>query len=198
MDDPIRTRPHHHTRSPSRPAGVTFGLSGPNGDVLMHWNGSTWRTAPFPLHGTNENLWSLAAAPGGAVWAVGDSHDSAQTKFTPLSMLGKGTTWHKVAVTAPANSELTAVSLVPAGTGTGTGTGTAWAAGTSADGKRTLILRWTGKAWSQIASPNPFTAADTVNAIAAAPPRDAWAVGAGKNAGSPKTFILHWNGSAWH
>ncbi len=170
-------------------AGVTFGTSGPVGDVLMRWNGSTWRSVSFPLHGADQNLWHLAAGPGGAVWAVGDSHNSAQTKSTPLSMTWNGAIWRKVAVTAPANSELDAVAFVPGGT--------AWAGGTSSDGKRTLILRWTGTAWSKAASPNPF-ATSSVNAVAATSPRDAWAVGAGTGSGLSRTFVLHWNGGTWH
>lgn len=171
-------------------AGVTTTSSGvPNGDVVMRWNGSTWRSVSFPLHGTNENLWHLAAGPGGGVWAVGDSHNNAQTKFTPLSMVWNGTTWRKVAVTAPAGSELSAVTFVPGGK--------VWAGGSSSDGKHTLIVHWNGKAWSRVATPDRFTGTNYVNAVAATSPSDAWAVGSGTASGPFRTLILHWNGSTW-
>ncbi len=175
-------------------AGDIFSASSaPVGDVLLRWNGSTWHIVSFPLHGTNENVWQLAAGPGGAVWAVGDSHDNAQTTFTPLSMAWNGTSWRKVAVPAPANSELGGVTFVPGGTAWAVG---AWAAGESFGGSYTLILRWTGKAWSQVASPTPYT--DTVlDAVAATSPRDAWAVGSAYVQGWWKGYILHWNGSTW-
>ena len=130
-------------------AGVTANPStgDPNGDVLLRWNGSSWKSQSFPLHGTNENLWRLAAGPGGAVWAVGDSHNNAQTTFTPLSMLWNGSSWRKVAVSAPANSQLEGAAFVPGGT--------AWTVGSAAAGKHALILQWTGTAWKQIASASP-------------------------------------------
>lgn len=138
----------------------------------------------------NENLWDLAAGPGGAVWAVGDSRNNAMTKFTPLSMVvWNGTTWRKVAVTAPAGSELSAVTFVPGGK--------VWAGGSSAAGRHTLIVHWTGKAWSRVAIPDRFAGTNYVNAVAATSSRDAWAVGAGTGTGPFRTLILHWNGSTW-
>jgi hypothetical protein len=163
----------------------------PYGDVLVHWNGRTWQSvSSFPLHGANQNLFRLAAGPGGAVWAVGDSHNTAMTSFTPISMLRNGATWNKVAVPAPANSWLDGVAFVP--------DGTAWAAGSSLSGKRSLILSWTGTVWSQVTTPDPFTTTNVVNAVAATSSGDAWAVGYGRSSGSYKTFILHWDGGTWH
>jgi len=173
--------------------GVTVNPStgAPIGDVLMRWNGSTWHSASFPLHGTNENLWHLAVGPHSALWAVGDSHNSAGTSFTPISMVFNGASWRKVAVPAPANSGLSGVAFVPGGT--------ALAGGSSGNGKRTLIVQWTGTAWRQVATPNPYAGRDYINSVAAASAHDAWAVGVG-GAGTVanKTLILHWNGAAWH
>jgi hypothetical protein len=168
---------------------ITDSAGNPVGDILLQWNGSTWRSVSFPLKGTNQNLWHLAAGPGGAIWAVGDGHNSAFTSFTPLSMLGNGKTWRKVGVPAPANSSLYGVSFVPGGT--------AWAVGTVGARARTLILRWTGKAWSQVASPDPLKTSNYLSAVAATSTRDAWAVGNGGPSKSPETFILHWNGKTW-
>lgn len=168
------------------PAGETQPYTG---DVMLRWNGTAWKSVSFPLNGTDENLWSLAAGPGGAVWAVGDSHNKASTSYAPISMLWNGRTWRKVTVTAPANSSLFGVSFVRGGT--------AWAVGQSAAGARTLALHWTGTAWSKVATPNPLPTSDYLNAVSASSPDSAWAVGGGGTSKSPKTFILHWNGSTW-
>jgi hypothetical protein len=174
-------------------AGVTGNTSTGNltGDVLLRWNGNTWRGVSFPLHGTNQELWQLAAGPGGAVWAVGYGHNHAFTGFTPISMLWTGTAWRKVTVPAPTNSMLGGVAFVPGGT--------AWAVGASHLFSKTFTVRWTGAAWQQVASPNPFAAYSSLTAVAASSKTDAWAVGYGANTatGAPRTFILHWNGHAW-
>jgi hypothetical protein len=175
-------------------AGVTANPSTDEaiGDVLLRWNGSSWSSVSFPLHGTNENLSHVAAGPGGAVWAVGDSHNNNLTSFTPLSMVWNGLSWRKVAVPAPANSALLGNSFVPGGT--------AWAAGWSGGGKRSLILRWTGTAWQQVASPSSGSTANPLDGVSASSTGDAWAVGAALTGskGVWKTVIMHWNGSAWH
>jgi hypothetical protein len=161
------------------------------GDVLLRWNGSSWTSESFPLHGTNENLWNVAGGPGGVVWAVGDSHNNAGTSFTPLSMVWNGSSWRKVTVSAPADSSLGAAAYIPGGT--------AWAVGGSDFGKHTLILRWTGTAWKQVASPTDGSTSNALYAVAASSTGNAWAVG-GEVSGSStvwKTVILHWNGSSW-
>jgi hypothetical protein len=175
-------------------AGVILNTkSNPIGDVLLRWNGNSWKSQSFPLHGANENLWGLGAGPGGAVWAVGGSHNNAGTAFTPLSMVWNGSSWRKVAVPAPANSTLTGVTFIPGGT--------AWATGNSGDGVHTLILHWTGTAWKQVASPSPgyLNYASAVSALSAS---NAWAVGVKavdvSGTGVWRTLILHWDGRAWH
>jgi hypothetical protein len=162
------------------------------GDTLLHWNGSRFVQASFPLHGSDDNLWGLAAGPKGVLFAVGDHHNASFSGYTPLSMEYSGGGWHKAAVSAPANSTLNAVGFVPEGG--------AWAVGSAAAYKSTLTLRWTGSAWSKVASPNPYAGNNYGVAVAATSAKDAWLVGAGaKSAGSGalSTFILHWNGRSW-
>ena len=64
----------------------------------------------------------------------------------------------------------------------------AWAVG---GGPRTVILRWNGKAWRRVPSPNPT--AGILEGVAAASARSAWAVG---SIGG-HTLILHWTGTVW-
>jgi hypothetical protein len=81
-----------------------------------------------------------------------------------------------------------------------------WAVGGGASptNNRTLAARWTGAAWTTVATPNPSTncqdgniqwAGNTLNAVASISATNAWAVGHGCY--SVKTLAEHWNGSAW-
>jgi hypothetical protein len=74
----------------------------------------------------------------------------------------------------------------------------AWAVGTqTVSGRRdTLILHWTGTAWSQVTSPSPGTS-DVLTGVSADSAQDAWAVGYYRHGGATDTLILHWNGTAW-
>jgi hypothetical protein len=78
----------------------------------------------------------------------------------------------------------------------------AWAVGTFEIGSqpvRTLIVRWNGRSWSQVASPdpNPATSFNELLGVAAVSARGAWAVGASSSTGSELTLIAHWNGRRW-
>jgi hypothetical protein len=164
---------------------------------LLRWNGSGWRSVPFPLRGTDNGLWGMAAAPGGVIWSVGYhfSGGSSASQGTARSMRWNGTSWQKVPVSAPDDSELFGVAHVP--------DGTTWAVGfvwpSAPANATTLILHWTGRAWSRVVSPDPQPT-DRLYAVTATSPRDAWAVGYGAPtdlAAAPVPLILHWNGKTW-
>jgi hypothetical protein len=173
--------------------GTTSTTTSPNvGDALVRWNGSRFVQAPFPLHGTGNNLWGIAAGPKGLLFSVGFHHNASFSAYAPLSMEFRGGAWHKVGVPAPANSVLYGVGFVPEGT--------AWAFGSSGGFRSTLILGWTGLAWSRVASPSPFGGSNVVSAMAATSPKDMWLVGGGtKSPASSATYtlIMHWNGTNW-
>jgi hypothetical protein len=73
----------------------------------------------------------------------------------------------------------------------------AWAVGyTNGHGGKTLILQWSGTAWSRVPSPSP--AGGCIGAVlwgVAATATSAWAVGA--YACGPRTLVLRWNGTVW-
>ena len=69
---------------------------------------------------------------------------------------------------------------------------------------RTLAEHWNGKAWTQVATPNPGAGSNVLNALTVVSPTDIWAVGQySTQTSSPldiipdKTLILHWNGHRW-
>src|SRR5262249_55107849 len=64
---------------------------------------------------------------------------------------------------------------------------------------QTLIEHWDGSAWTILTSPNPGSAGNTLNAVAALAPNDAWAVGYSLNPRGTigSTLIEHWDGTSW-
>ena len=66
------------------------------------------------------------------------------------------------------------------------------AVGASSDGTKTVILRWNGTSWKQVASPSP-TADNGLFGVAATSASNAWSVGFT----GTSTLILAWNGTKW-
>jgi hypothetical protein len=107
--------------------------------------------------------------------------------------------WQVVPVTAAAGSTASGLSF--------DGTADGWLVGSipqqpgySNLGKAPLTERWNGSTWSAVTAPDTKFYDDTLNAVAALSPTNAWAVGQHKRTGfkSPVTpFVLHWNGSSW-
>ncbi|HUS14263.1 MAG TPA: hypothetical protein VM536_04505, partial [Chloroflexia bacterium] len=146
--------------------------------------------------GTDNQLSGTSAVSATEVWAVGfytGTNGLAQT----LTERWDGVSW-------------TIVPSPNAGTGdnylqavSARATDDVWAVGqyrpTPGANLQTLILHWTGSAWSIVASPNGSGAVNNsllgVTAVAA---NDAWAVGYFTTAIFPyRTLILHWNGTSW-
>ncbi len=124
-------------------------------------------------------LSGVAAVSANRAWAVGDGARIAAWN---------GTRWQfqPAAITGPA--ELTAVAASSART--------AWAIGEHGrtTRRRPLIVGWNGRAWKQVASPNPG-GQTVLFGVAVVSARSAWAVGGDAKSYTP--VILHWNGQAW-
>lgn len=113
---------------------------------------------------------------------------------------GPGWASAHVRPTGPASPAANAATIAYKGVAA-TSPGNAWIVGTSEVGRRpvhTLIVRWNGRDWLRVPSPDaagPRTSS-FLNAVAATSARDAWAVGESNIAGG-STLIEHWNGKAW-
>src|SRR5262249_15054130 len=128
-------------------------------------------------------------------WAVGWWRPG--TTAMTLAERWNGRVWKKVPSPTPAGStqaELLGVSAVSGRN--------IWAVGTYFDaaGAFTLIEHWDGTAWSQVASPTPGGAGGEASAalssVAAASPKDVWAVGSYADLldhNTQKTLIEHWD-----
>ncbi len=63
--------------------------------------------------------------------------------------------------------------------------------------RRTLIMRWNGTTWAIVASPNPNTFLNALNAVTVLASGQAWAVGYTSDGSGYKTLTMRWNGTAW-
>jgi hypothetical protein len=151
--------------------------------------------SPAPA-GRYNLLTGVSASGQGHAWAVGSNPDSGAGPARTLVLRWDGTRWPRVPSPDPGAgaNQLTGVSAV-------SGT-SAWAVGDyspnpSGGPQRTLILGWDGTAWSQVSSPSPGPASNTLNGVSADAATDAWAVGYFVSKSVRDTLILHWNGTAW-
>jgi len=191
-------------KSPGQPASVTHsgsfsgvaatsaenawvvGTSITGKTLILHWNGTTWKTVPSPSPGPSggyDALYGVAATSASNAWAVGNA--SGKT----MILRWNGAAWKTVPSPSPGSyASLNGVAATSASN--------AWAVG-NASGKA-LILHWNGTAWRQQASPSISGA---FQAVAATSARNAWAVGfhstseGTATAGPP--IILRWNGVTW-
>ena len=167
--------------------------------LTLHWNGKAWSQVPSPSPGPmGDKLYGVTATSAGNAWAVGYSTVYSEGWKT-LILHWNGKAWTQVPSPDPvtvSSSKLTWNILQGVAA---TSAGNAWAVGydeVALQGSKTMILHWNGKAWKQVASPNPFCATcDSLYGVAAASARSAWAVGT-VNVGG-EVVILHWNGTRW-
>jgi hypothetical protein len=166
--------------------------------LTLHWNGTKWSVVASPSPSTiNDLLFGVSAASASDAWAVGRDIPSASSPYSTLTEHWNGTKWSVVASPSPgaASNALFGVStLTPTD---------AWAVGeslaTSPGVLRTVVLRWNGKAWTQVASPDPGSSFSVLDGVSAVSASDAWAVGNySSTAGdTSSTLILRWNGTDW-
>jgi hypothetical protein len=168
--------------------------------VTLHWNGKSWARVSSPSPGSNDELYAVAATSASNAWAAGVTQDAAGELHT-LILHWNGKAWSQLPSPTPGTMGVELYGV------TATSASNAWAVGYSAvyaEGWKTLILHWNGKAWTRVPSPDPVTVKsgeltwNILQSVTAASGSNAWAVGFSETSltGS-KTLILHWNGKAW-
>ncbi|HET7013351.1 MAG TPA: hypothetical protein VFI65_05555 [Streptosporangiaceae bacterium] len=173
--------------------------------LALHLFGQGWTQVPSPDPGgknRGNTLASVAATGSSSGWAVGN-YSNGKTSRT-LILRWDGAVWSRVASPNPGGPKNAAALFGVAAlkTRSAPGARTAWAVGNYRNGKarRTLILGWNGKNWTQVPSPNPGgpTHDSRLTSVAVVSARDAWAAGYYQTAQVfRRTLILHWNGKNW-
>ena len=170
---------------------------GSNQDATLakaaHFNGSRWVDTPVPNSGPNYNTLFGVAAARGQAWGVGVATDRRYRAHSLIDAWN-GTAWH-IAATPKLETQrdiLFSAAAVSARN--------VWAVGEQQgqNGKfGTLIEHWDGQRWSVIPSPDPGSSGNTLFGVAAAGPRNVWAVGQRNNRNSDTPLVEHWDGHAW-
>jgi hypothetical protein len=168
----------------------------PDVPLLLHWNGTAWKTvkSPAPSGAKNTLVKGVSTVSATDAWVVGNYENSSDVT-EPLTLHWNGTAWKVVASPAPSGATGTTLDGVSADSATD-----AWAIGqySTGSGAQPLLLHWNGTAWSQVASPALSGTDATLNAVSAGSATDAWAAGDDENSsGVIAPLILHWNGTAW-
>jgi hypothetical protein len=176
--------------------------------LILHWDGTNWtQAAPVSLGGVSF-LSGVASASGSDAWTVGEYYPtSASPNLLTLTLHWVGSSWRVVPSPNPrktTGSLLNAVSQVSAKD--------AWAVGYDYPDKNivpgvasvaSLVLRWDGRSWRIVPSPDPRGSVETrLEGVSAVSGSDAWAVGyyASRQpdcCAITRAVILHWNGRTW-
>jgi hypothetical protein len=147
--------------------------------LIEHWTGSSWAVTPSPSPGPlGSYLYGVDGDSTSNAWAVGVKHLSSNGNDKWLASIERwnGSTWSSVVTPKPpkfAFQYLYDVATVPSNE--------AWAVGVNGLGgnaqPQTLVLWWSGSAWTAMLSGNPSAVSDSLAGVGTDSVGDAWAVG---------------------
>jgi hypothetical protein len=147
---------------------------------------------PADARASNELSGVSVVSPTDA-WAVGVALPSSRQARTLVERWRNGAWRRTPSPDRPAGSSfLNAVAALSASN--------AWAVGQSRSPggpSRTLVLHWDGHRWAIIASPNAGPGDNSLVSVAAASPRDVWAVGYRSAGAVFRSLVEHWDGNRW-
>ncbi|BCJ46234.1 hypothetical protein GCM10010168_51830 [Actinoplanes ianthinogenes] len=153
---------------------------------IVQWDGSRFADSgvTVPDSWANE-LYSVAALPGGAAFAVGYTYRADGSGPFPLIVQRRGAAWQVAALPSLPSATLLNVSARSATD--------VWAVGTIDDSytRTPLILHFDGQSWRRVAAP---VSAGTLSAVAADATGTVWIAG---TEDSGRTLYLRYQGSRW-
>jgi hypothetical protein len=163
--------------------------------LIQRWDGARWAVVRSPSPSPFDNvLAGVATLSRASAWAVG--YDLVNGYHRALIEHWDGTAWRVVPTprAGPRDSDLWGVAALSATN--------AWAVGNENTGAfrfRPLIEHWNGTAWTLVRVPSPPLAGTgaTLSGVAAASPRDIWAVGNYDTGTRFQPLIEHFNGAHW-
>ena len=182
--------------------GFSFDCRSDLKPMILHFDGTSWRSFPSPALRTNDNaaLNGIAAMATNNIYAVG-YQPAENGAVLPLVEHFDGHAWSVVTVPDAGNPGivLTSVSADSAND--------VWAVGTSTDQPtvsiQTLVEHFDGTQWAIVPSPNPLPKAflnqNVLSSVKTTSPSDVTAVGFILDSGLQRelTLIEHWDGAQW-
>ncbi|HXS66293.1 MAG TPA: hypothetical protein VN767_25845 [Streptosporangiaceae bacterium] len=194
--------------------GFRVGATGATLNQVLHWTGKKWFTVTVPEPaGTGKDdsnqLDAVRCTSASNCWAVGESQKGDGAKLDQI-LHWTGKKWFAVSAPTPAGTlpgdvnELFDVACTSAAS--------CWAGGDYGTEDPTIFgetlknqaLRWNGKTWSVVPTPNPAGAkknhGQAISSIRCASPDNCWAAGAYGVLGNKLIVfneMLHWTGKKW-
>jgi hypothetical protein len=161
--------------------------------TAAHFNGSRWVHTPVPNSGPNFNTLFGAAATHGKAWAVGVALNRSYFARS-LIEAWSGTAWH--VARSPRLGSLRDILF----SATAVSPRDVWAVGERQDTSgifHSLAEHWDGHRWTVVPTPDPGATGNCLFGVAAAGPRDVWAVGQSNGRHTDTPLAEHWNGRHW-
>lgn len=188
--------------------------SGAQVNQVEHWTGKKWSevTVPNPAGTKNEaenDLLAVRCTTANDCWAVGDYQATVDTAEFSEALHWTGRKWSVATTPSPGGTvknDFTLLVDVAC-----TSKASCWAAGSYGSlGTFTTqlneALRWNGKSWTQVKTPNPAGIrpgdGSALASVRCTSPSDCWAGGAEgsfRDLSTEKVSneLLHWNGKQW-
>ena len=173
---------------------------------VLHFNGRLWLLMKSPnpggINAGHVNaLDSVRCTTPTSCWAVGTDGPIVPTPNLRNEILfSNGTKWTTVKAPNPSGTgqlHINILNLLAC-----TAKADCWAVGVSGNlnGKKQFehnqALRWNGKTWAAVKTPNPDAVNDELFGIACVAAQDCWAVGT-VGADPSLNEAMHWNGAKW-
>jgi hypothetical protein len=157
------------------------------GNIIEHWNGTSWRQVPVPAHllARMQELGAVAATSDRNMWAIDLRGDW-------LHLDGTSWTTGRVPTLPGDRSGLTIGAALTAGRRS------VWVFGRDSTRGQNLsyAARFNGTTWQATSLPGPHGAVGIVDASAASA-QDIWAVAEGGPGLPTANDLVHWNGRRW-
>jgi len=155
--------------------------------LVLRWNGRGWRRIWVPTPGTRASLMAIDVMPGGGLLVAGrwSSKDASGPLILRRTASGWRVSLRRVGLFEAALRDIVSVP------------GATWAVGEYGRPLKPLVLRFTpGRGWRRVAVRAPF-ASQLLDAVAAAGPDDALAVGWRQAGDEQRAWMIRWNGDRW-
>ncbi len=175
---------------------------------VLHWTGQAWHSVSVPNPGTGagsfqSDLSGIRCTGRTNCWAVGSYTGKKDTLNEALHF--NGTRWTKVSTPEPTGTKPGDVNQLY--DVTCVSSSACWAAGEYGPQgtAQNEVLRWNGKAWSRMKTPQPGGTSDgnvnDLSGLTCASPTSCWASGTDGTVAPPDVVlvneVLHWNGTKW-